>query len=306
MKPKKTLNINSISEFHKISGFAKPEHPLVSLVDYGKVNYQTDGDEISWVQNFYSVGLKRNIHGKFKYGQQQYDFDEGIMSFVSPGQVVNLKIDRSETTKPTGMLLLIHPDFLWNTPLAKKIKQYDFFGYSINEALFMSEKEEKIIEGVMQDIEQEYHSNIDKHTQGIIISQIELLFNYCERFYQRQFITRKITNHQILNKLESILDNYFNSDELANEGLPTVQDIASKLSLSPNYLSNLLQSLTNQSTQQHIHDKFIAKAKEILSTTQLSVSEVAYQMGFEYPQSFSKLFKSKTNLSPLEFRTSFN
>ena len=306
MKPKNTLKINSISEFHKISGFAKPEHPLVSLVDYGKVNYQTVEDEISWVQNFYSVGLKRNINGKFKYGQQQYDFDEGIMSFVSPGQLVNLKIDRSETTKPTGMLLLIHPDFLWNTSLAKKIKQYDFFGYAINEALFMSEKEEKTIEGVMQDIEREYHSNIDKHTQGIIVSQIELLFNYCERSYQRQFITRKVTNHQVLDKLESILDSYFNSDELANKGLPTVQEIASQLNLSSNYLSNLLQSLTNQSTQQHIHDKFIAKAKEILSTTQLSVSEVAYQMGFEYPQSFSKLFKSKTNLSPLEFRTSFN
>jgi len=305
MKPKHTLTINSISEFHKISGFPKPEHPLVSLVDYSKVNYQTDSDEISWIQNFYSVGLKRNMNGKFKYGQQQYDFDEGLMSFVSPGQLINLKIEPSDP-KPTGMLLFFHPDFLWNTPLAKNIKHYNFFGYAVNEALFMSDKEEKIIEGIMQDIEQEYHANIDKHSQGIIIAQIEQLLNYCDRFYQRQFVTRKITNHQILEKLEDLLDHYFNSEELTNKGLPTVQDISSKLNLSPNYLSNLLQSLTNQSTQQHIHDKFIAKAKEMLSTTQLSVSEVAYQMGFEYPQSFSKLFKSKTNFSPVEFRASFN
>ncbi|PWB22508.1 helix-turn-helix domain-containing protein [Flavobacterium sp. HTF] len=297
---------DSISEFHKLSGLPKPEHPLVSLVDYGKIDYQTDSDEISWVQNFYSVGLKRNINGKFKYGQQQYDFDEGLMSFVSPGQLVHIVINRTEEIKPTGFLLCIHPDFLWNTPLAKKIKQYDFFSYSINEALFMSEKEENIIEGIMQIIQQEYHSNIDKFSQNIIVAQIELLFNYCERFYQRQFITRKISSHQILERLEEILTKYFESSDLQHKGLPNVQYISNELNVSATYLSSLLKVLTGKSTQHHIHEKLIEKAKEKLSTTSLTVSEIAFDLGFEHSQSFSKLFKSKTNVSPIEFRQSFN
>lgn len=297
---------DSISAFHKLSGLPKPEHPLVSLVDYGKIDYQTDSDEICWIQNFYSVGLKRNINGKFKYGQQQYDFDEGLMSFVSPGQLVNISIDRTAKEKPTGFLLCIHPDFIWNTSLAKKIKQYDFFSYAINEALFMSEKEENIIEGIMHIIQQEYHSNIDKFSQNIIVAQIELLFNYCERFYQRQFITRKISSHQILDRLEQLLTNYFDSSDLQNKGLPNVQYIANELNVSATYLSSLLKVLTGKSTQHHIHEKLIEKAKEKLSTTSLTVSEIAFDLGFEHSQSFSKLFKSKTNVSPIEFRQSFN
>jgi AraC-like DNA-binding protein len=305
MSKTQLYRFDTISEFHRMSGLPKPEHPLVSLVDYGLVNYQTDEKEIGWVQNFYSIGLKRNINGKFRYGQQKYDFDEGLLSFVSPGQVVHLVVDRSEI-KPSGMLLFIHPDFLWNTPLAKKIKQYEFFGYAVNEALFMSDKEESVIAGIFKNIQQEYHSNIDKFSQNIIIAQIELLLNYCERFYQRQFITRKITNHEILSRLEEILTDYFNDDDLISKGLPTVQYISDRLNVSPNYLSTLLKVLTGQSTQSHIHEKLIEKAKEKLSTTTLSVSEIAYQLGFEHSQSFSKLFKSKTNYSPLEFRQSFN
>jgi len=203
-------------------------------------------------------------------------------------------------------MLHVHPDFLWNTPLAKTIKQYEYFDYSVNEALFLSEKEEAIITGIMQNIQQEYHSNIDKFSQDIIIAQIELLLTYAERFYQRQFITRKITNHKILDQLEDILTDYFNGDGLVENGLPTVQSIAEALSVSPNYLSGLLKVLTGQSTQQHIHDKLIEKAKEKLSTTDLSVTEIAYELGFEHPQSFNKLFKAKTSLSPSEFRHSFN
>jgi AraC-like DNA-binding protein len=203
-------------------------------------------------------------------------------------------------------MLLIHPDFLWNTPLAKNIKQYEFFDYSINEALFLSEKEESIINNTIQNIQQEYHSNIDKFSQQIIISHIETLLNYAERFYHRQFITRKITNHKILNRLEDLLTEYFNSDDLIKKGLPTVQQLAQTLNVSPKYLSSLLKVLTGQTAQQHIHEKLIEKAKEKLSTTDLSISEIAYDLGFEHSQSFSKLFKSKTNLSPLEFRQSFN
>ena len=203
-------------------------------------------------------------------------------------------------------MLLLHPDFLWNTPLAKKIKQYDFFGYSVNEALFVSEKEEVIIQNIIHNIQQEYHSNIDQFSQSIIISQVETLLNYAERFYKRQFITRKIANHQILDRLEKLLTDYFNSDDLVTKGLPAVQDIAASLNVSQSYLSGLLKVLTGQSTQQHIHDKLIEEANEKLSATDKSVSEIAYELGFEYPQSFSKLFKTKTNLSPLKFRHSFN
>jgi len=278
---------------------------LVSLVDYGLVEYQTDEKEISWVQHFFTIGLKRNIQGKFRYGQQQYDFDEGLLSFVSAGQVVHLTAEKPKV-KPTGFLLLIHPDFIWNTSLAKNIKQYDFFGYAVNEALFLSEKEEAVITDIFLNIQREYHSNIDKFSQTIIISQIELLLNYCERFYQRQFITRQKSSHQILERLENKLEDYFNNDNLIEKGLPTAQNIASSLNVSPNYLGSLLKTLTGLTTQQHIHNKLIEKAKERLSMTSLSVSEIAYELGFEHPQSFSKLFKTKTNLSPLEFRASFN
>jgi AraC-like DNA-binding protein len=288
-----------------MAGLPKPEHPLVSLVDYSLVEYQTDEKEISWIQHFYTIGLKRNIQGKFRYGQQQYDFDEGLLSFVSVGQVVHLTVEKP-TIKPSGFLLLIHPDFIWNTALAKDIKQYDFFGYAVNEALFLSEKEEAVITDIFINIQREYHSNIDKFSQKIIIAQIELLLNYCERFYQRQFITRKKSGNQVLERLEAVLNDYFNNNNSAVRGLPTAQYIAGLLNVSPNYLGSLLKTLTGQTTQQHIHEKLIEKAKEKLSATDLSVSEIAYELGFEHPQSFSKLFKTKTNVSPLAFRASFS
>lgn len=203
-------------------------------------------------------------------------------------------------------MLLIHPDFFWNTSLAKAIKKYEFFNYSVNEALWLSEKEETVILNIIQNIRQEYHSNIDRFSQSIIISQIETLLNYSERFYQRQFITRERTSHKVLDRLEKLLSEYFNSGDLVAKGVPTVQYIAGNLNLSPNYLSGLLKSLTGQTTQQHIHAKLIEKAKEKLSTTELSISEIAYELGFEHTQSFSKLFRAKTKLSPLEFRQSFN
>lgn len=203
-------------------------------------------------------------------------------------------------------MLLIHPDFLWGTSLAKTIRQYGFFDYSANEALFLSEKEETTIGSVVQMITQEYHANIDKFSQCLIVAQIELLLQYCDRFYNRQFLTRKISSHQILNRVEEMLEKYFSSDDLIQKGLPSVQFIADTLNVSPTYLSALLKALTGQSTQQHIHEKLIEKAKEKLSLTDLSISEIAYALGFEHPPSFSKLFKSKTNLSPLEFRATFN
>ena len=284
--------IKTISEYHRVMGLPKPEHPLISVINFESIKQLPYNESINIVFNFYSISLKRNFNGKMKYGQQEYDFDEGIMFFISPGQVFGMEIEKDVTLKHTGWLLLIHPDFLWNTSLAKTIKQYEYFDYSVHEALFLSDKEETTIISMIQNIEQEYHSNIDKFSQDVIIAQLELLFTYADRFYHRQFITRKITNHHILDRLEEIITAYFNSDNLIKKGLPTVQYIAEVLNVSPNYLSVLLKVLTGQSTQQHIHDKLIEKAKEKLSTTSLSVSEIAYELGFEHSQSFSKLFKS--------------
>ena len=258
------------------------------------------------MHDYYSISLKRDFNGKFSYGQSEYDFDEGLMYFISPNQVFKIEHPKDELARQKGWLLLIHPDFFWNSALAKNIKDYDFFDYSVKEALFLSDKEERLINSIAENITQEYHNNIDKFSQNIIISQIETLLNYSERFYQRQFITRKIANHKILDLLEKILNDYFKSNDLIKKGLPTVQFISESLNISPNYLSNLLKSLTGQSTQQHIHDKLIKEAKEKLSISNESISEIAYQLGFEHASSFSKLFKIKTNQSPLEFRNSFN
>jgi AraC family transcriptional regulator, transcriptional activator of pobA len=305
MANKKPWRIKTITEFHRLKGLPKPEHPLVSVVDFGAFKPLADVHSTSWVLDFYSISLKRgSTH--IKYGQQSYDFDEGVMFFLAPGQVFKIEAETGAESKPSGWMLLVHPDFLWNTPLAKNIKRYEYFGYSVNEALFLSEKEEATMTGILQNIEQEYHANLDRFSQDIISAQIELLLTYSERFYQRQFITRKIANHAILNRLEELLAEYFNSEDLVNRGLPSVQSIAEALNMSPNYLSGLLKVLTGQSTQGHIHEKLIEKAKEKLSTTDLSVTEIAYELGFEHPQSFSKLFKTKTNLSPSKFRHSFN
>ena len=262
--------------------------------------------QVSFVFDFYSIVLNRNFKGRTKYGQQASDFDGGVLFFMSPGQVFSVDIDPGATEQRSGYVLLIHPDFLWNTSLAKTIKKYEYFDYSVNEALHPSTKEEKKIINIIKSIQQEYHENIDTFSQDIIIAQLEVLLNYSERFYQRQFITRKKSNHTILDRLEDLLTDYFNGESLSKNGLPTVEYISEKLSISPSYLRGLLKTLTGQNTQQIIQDKLIEKAKERLSTTSLTVNEIAYEFGFEYPQSFSKLFKSKTNLSPLEFRQSFN
>lgn len=304
MAKHKQIRIKSISEYHRLRELPPPEHPLISVVDYAKTKLPDPDNPVSMVSEYYSVAIKRGV-GKMFYGQQQYDFDEGVMYCMAPGQVLRVEYNPDTKEDRSGWILMIHPDFLWNTSLAQNIKKYEYFDYSVNEALFLSDKEEAIINNIINNIRQEYHSNIDKFTQNIIISQIETLLNYADRFYQRQFITRKITSHQILDRLEKMLSDYFNSDKISR-GLPTVQWLADALNVSAGYLSSLLKILTGQNTQQHIHTKLIEKAKEKLSTTELSVSEIAYELGFEHPQSFSKLFKTKTNLTPLEFRQSFN
>lgn len=297
--------MDSLSDIHRAFGLPAPAHPLISFIDGATNRIIQSKLPQSHVLNFYKISYKPSFGGKLKYGQDYYDFDEGGLLFAAPSQVIGNHGD-NDAEVCSQYTLLIHPDFLWNYPLAKKIKQYGFFSYTANEALHLSDKEKMTIISIFKIIEEELNSRIDDLSQDVVISQIELLLTYANRFYKRQFITRKTVNSNLLQQLESILDAYFADEKSLNQGTLTVQYLAENLNLSPSYLSDMLRSLTGQNAQQHIHNKLIEKAKEKLSTTSLSVSEVAYALGFEHPQSFSKLFKAKTNISPLEFRRSFN
>ena len=292
--------INSISEFHRLLSLPEPRHPLVSVINLAESVFLEDSIWKSFVNRFYCVALKREAKGKIRYGQQHYDYDKGVLSFTAPNQVQQLDLQNIECG--SGYLLIFHPDFLLQHSLSNSIHQYGFFDYAVNEALHLSAEEEDDLIAILHKIDKECQ-HIDKHTQEIILTHIESLLKYSNRFYERQFLTRKNSNSALLTRFEQLIADYFNSDV---PGLLTVQHLAVQMNLSPNYLSDLLRVHTGQNTQQHIHEKLIAKAKEKLSTTSLSVSEIAYALGFEHAQSFSTLFKKKTNLSPLEFRQGFN
>ncbi|MDQ0594390.1 AraC family transcriptional activator of pobA [Chryseobacterium ginsenosidimutans] len=301
-KDNSPLKISSISELHTILQVPKPLHPLISLVDNTKMNIDKHDLSRSFTMGFYKVSYKFSQNGKIGYGQGYYDFNEGGMMFTAPNQLITT----DEKAEYSGYTLFIHPDFLINYPLAKNIKKYGFFSYDTNEALHLSEKEKNLIVGLLNNIIDELNTAIDEISQDVIISYIEVLLNYSNRFYKRQFITRKAVNHDLLFNLDHLLENYFNKQETLTKGLPTVDFLASSLNVSSHYLSDMLRNLTGQNAQQHIHEKLIEKAKEYLTTTSLSVSEVAYQLGFEHSQSFNKLFKKKTNTTPLGYRQLFN
>jgi AraC family transcriptional activator of pobA len=261
------FRIKTISEYHKLAGLPKPKHPLISVINMEAIKNPSIERPKRVVFDFYSIALKRHSNAKCKYGQEAYDFDEGIMFFTSPGQVLGIEGNNKEEWQVSGWILFVHPDLLWNTPLAKTIKRYEYFDYSVNEALHLSEKEELMMVGILNHLKQEYHSNIDKFSQNVIVSQIEVLLNYAGRYYHRQFITRKKANHQILSKLEDLLSNYFDGQDLSEKGLPTVQTIANELNVSPDYLGNMLKVMSGKNALQHIQDKIVEKAKEKLSTT---------------------------------------
>lgn len=295
--------IRSVSEFHRLLSLPEPRHPLVSVINLAESIFLEDDVWKGFVNRFYCVALKKEVKGKIRYGQQHYDYNKGVLSFTAPNQVQYLDLNNLECG--SGYLLIFHPDFLLAHSLASNINNYSFFSYAVNEALHLSAEEEDDLITILNKIDKEC-LHIDKYTQEIILSQIELLLKYSNRFYERQFITRKNHNHQLLAKFERLVDEYFDNSTTKQPELLTVQRIAELMNLSPNYLSDLLRMHTGQNTQQHIHQRLIEKAKEKLSTTNLSVSEIAYTLGFEHAQSFSTLFKKKTSLSPLEFRQTFN
>jgi AraC-like DNA-binding protein len=297
------VRIHSVSELHRLLGMPKPLHPLVSLLHNTTMVVDPDLLPSTFLFDFYKISYKRTLNKKMRYGQGYYDFDEGGMIFTAPHQLITVE---EADTEYEGYSLIVHPDFIRHYPLGKNIKSFGFFSYDASEALHLSDKEKSNIMGVLENIDEELHHAIDDFSQDVLVSYIEVLLNYSNRFYKRQFITRKAVNHELLSRMEQILEDYFDKAEPLKNGLLTVEYLAAQLNLSPRYLSDMLRSLTGQSAQQHIHEKLIEKAKEKLSATPLSISEIAYELGFEHPQSFSKLFKSKTNLTPLEFRESFN
>jgi AraC family transcriptional regulator, transcriptional activator of pobA len=285
-------HIKTIGHFYKLRNLTQPKHPLISVIDVANAPAYEQIESGSVVFGFYVISFKDGGDG-------------GVLGFRAPGQVVKIEPHKPVSSITSGWMLCIHPDFLWHTTLASRIKSYDFFYYDSAEALFLSGEEQTTINTIVANISHEFQKATDKFSQKIAIALIDALLAYIERFYQRQFNTNRIVSHQLLNKLDDLLNKYFDSKKLSKAGLPTVAMVAEELNISPHYLTATLRSITGKNAQQHIHEKLIDKAKELLSATDLSITEIAYVLGFEHLQSFSKLFKSKTNLSPLEFRRSF-
>jgi AraC-like DNA-binding protein len=290
--------IDSISALHELMELPKPLHPLVSLFDNTQVFTNSKQLPRTFVFDFYNISYKKLLKGRTGYGQNYYDFDDGTMMFTSPKQLITNTNDGVYY----GVTLLFHPDFIRHHPLGKNIKQFGFFSYESNEALHLSDSEKQTVLSVFKNIENELHHSIDDFSQDIILAHIEALLNYSNRYYKRQFITRKTVSYDLLSKIDQVIDSHFESERPVTAGLLTVEWLATQINVSPRYLSDMLRSLTGQNAQHLIHDKLIEKAKEYLSLTSMSVSEIAFQLGFEYPQSFSKLFKKKTNVTPLEFK----
>ncbi|PWV50386.1 AraC family transcriptional regulator [Chitinophaga sp. S165] len=295
--------LESIPEIHRMLGLPGPLHPLITLMDGTEKPIDMSRLPASYIMGLYKITFVTKLGGKFRYGQSYYDFDEGSLLFTAPNQLIG---HTEKYDGNAGCSLIIHPDFLQSYPLARKIKQYGFFSYTANEALHLSEQERATISSIYAIIKQELNSRIDDFSHEVIIAQIELLLSYAKRFYKRQFLTRQAVTSDLLQQLEELLNAYFEEENPAGRGVPTVQYLADRLHYSPNYLSDVLRSLTGLNAQQHIHQKLIEKSKELLSTTKLTISEVAYELGFEHPQSFSRLFKMKTRISPVEFRSAFS
>lgn len=298
---------HSITELNKALALPEPTHPLIALNDHKDIRGDVaDIATRGLMMNFYKITYQPPMGGRIRYGQHFYDFNNGGLTFISPLQLVAEAADSPEECGGGGLTLLIHPDLFKGHPLAEQIKKYGFFSYNVDETLQLSEREKDTIMGVFQNIQDELHQRLDLFSQDILISHIELLLNYSNRFYNRQFITRQAANNDLLSRMEKLLDAWFDEDNGLHKGLPTVQLLAEGLHVSAGYLSDMLRSLTGMNAQQHIHQKLIEKAKIYLTTGNLSVAEVAYRLGFEHPQSFNKLFRNKTSQSPMAFKRSMS
>lgn len=295
------IHLETISDMHRMLPEATVKHPLISVVDFSKYKEQfNSGMKITL--GFYSIMFKNFCANKIKYGQQAYDFQDGSLICIAPRQVIGLDEPIETNVDIKGWGIFFHPELIRGTSLGKNIKEYSFFSYETNEALHLSDKEKQILNEIVIKIGDELSENIDQHSRTLIVSNLELLLNYCTRYYDRQFITRKVANSDTLTKVENILAEYFQSPDLSDKGLPTVKYIADKVHLSANYLSDLLKKETGMNAQDKIHYYVIEEAKNLLLSSEKSVSELAFSLGFEYPQYFSRLFKSKTGMTPIEFR----
>lgn len=298
------LELPTIASMHQLLSLPKPAHPLVSVVRLTEVTCDHSIVGRNMMYGFFDIALKKNFDVRLRYGRSHYDFDEGVMTFFAPKQIFGVE---SESVQPMeGYMLLVHPDFLKGHALAQELPAYGYFSYSVNEALHLSESEEKLVNGIMENLDEEIRARPDSFSHELILSQISLLLQYCNRFYNRQFLTRKPQATDSLARFEQLLNAYFESDLPRENGLPTVQYFSDQLHLSPDYLSDLLRNLTGRNARQHIQDAVVEKAKQLLSATNMSVSEVAFAVGFEHSQSFSKLFRTRVALTPGEYRMSFN
>jgi len=293
-------NIPDLFKFFRLDQALK--HPLIAVVDFSRVSEEiTEDTRIS--ADFYTLIFKNYNRNNIKYGRKLVDFTDGSLICMSPNQVLEMDNDIEVSPQMEGWGLFFHPDLIRATSLNDKMKSYGFLSYEMSEALHLSEKEKQILTDCIQKIDAELQENIDVHSQSIIVSGIEMLLNYCTRFYGRQFITRKSTNNTVVMQIEKLLSEYFTSSIIEERGLPTVKYLAEQVHLSPNYLSDLLKKETGKNAQDHIHYYLIEAAKNTLLNTDLSIGEIAYSLGFEYPQYFNKLFKQKTGKTPVEFRS---
>ena len=294
--------LETVTDYVRFCGLPAPMHPLLTVIDLAQTRGNVLPEKLTpVVQHFYSVWVKKNLKGNVRYGHQSYDFGEGVMGFQAPGQVfaIDATLDISQLS---GWMVLFHPDLLRKYPLGKKITGYGFFSYAVHEALHLSAQEETTLDALLATIRAEVERPIDAFSQDVLVAQLEVLLNYANRFYHRQFLTRRTIGHDLLSRFEEMLTAYFAAD--TEQLLPTVQHFADALHVSPAYLSDMLRTLTGLTTQQHLHQALIEKAKQLLLTTSLSINETAFRLGFEYPQYFTRLFKSKTGLTPAAFRFS--
>jgi len=292
------VKTETIAQYNEIKG-VETKHPLISVFDNSITNALPNNCKIQF--GVYAVFLKAGHCGELRYGRNNYDYDDGTLVFVAPGQVIEIK--NGENYQPTGSALLFHPDLIKGTALGKQMSQYSFFSYDSHEALHLSLKEQQIIKDLFSKLEYELNQSIDKHSKSIITNNIELLLNYCVRFYDRQFITRENINTDILSKFENLLNGYFQSENAQDLGLRSVGYFANLLHLSANYFGDLIKKETGKSAQEHIQLKLINLAKERIFDTNKSISQIAFELGFKYPQHFNRMFKKNTGYTPVEYRS---